>query len=173
MIKREELTIIGQFKKPHGVKGEITFTFADDSFEDSECPFFIAEIDGIFVPFRIIDYRFISDTAGMVRLKNLDSDSKVRFLSNKDIYFPKKYLVALTSENSYSWDYFVGFTLIDKHQGIVGQIIEIDESTLNTLFVIKTGTNEILVPAAGEMIISIDEEKKEVFVTLPEGLLEL
>jgi 16S rRNA processing protein RimM len=173
MIKQEELTKIGQFKKPHGVKGEITFTFTDDSFEDSECPFFISEIDGIFVPFRIIDYRFTSDTAGMVRLKNLDSDRKVRFLSNKDIYFPKKHLVTNTLGNSYTWDYFIGFTLIDEQHGKIGTITDMDESTLNTLFVVETETDEILIPATGEIITSIDEEKKEVYVTLPAGLLEL
>jgi len=173
MIKREELIKIGQFKKPHGVKGEITFTFTDDSFEDSKCPFFISEIDGIFVPFRIEDYRFTSGTAGMVRLKNLDSDLKVRFLSNKDIYFPKKYIVANTSKDSYTWDYFIGFTLIDKHYGKIGTITDTDESTLNTLFVVETETDEILIPAAGEMIVSVDEGKKELQVALPEGLLEI
>ena len=174
MIKREELIKIGQFKKPHGVKGEMTFTFTDDSFEDSECPFFISEIDGIFVPFRLVDYRFTSDTVGMVHLKNLNSDRKVRFLSNKDIYFPKKYLVATnTSKDSYTWDYFIGFTLIDEQHRKIGQITDIDESTLNTLFIVKTKADEILIPAVDEMITSIDERKKELHVTLPEGLLEL
>jgi len=173
MIRREDVTKIGQFKKPHGVKGEMTFTFTDDSFEDSECPFFISEIDGIFVPFRTVNYRFTSDTAGMVRLKNLDSDRKVRFLSNKDIYFPKKYIVTNTSKDSYTWNYFIGFTLIDEHHGIIGTIADIDESTLNTLFVVETKANEILIPAVGEMITSVDEGKKELHVTLPEGLLEL
>lgn len=173
MIRREDLVKIGQFRKPHGVKGEIIFTFTDNSFEDSECPFFICGIDGIFVPFRIEDYRFTSDTAGMVCLKNLDSDSKVRFLSNREIYFPKKYLIADKSDNYYTWSYFTGFTVIDKHSGTVGRIVGVEESTLNTIFIINTGTNEILIPATGEMITFIDEDKKEMHVTLPDGLLEL
>jgi 16S rRNA processing protein RimM len=173
MIRREELVKIGQFKKPHGIRGEIVFTFTNDSFEDSGCPFFICEMEGIFVPFRIEDYLFISDTAGWVRLKNLDSDSKVRFLSNKEIYFPEKYLVANTSGNSYTWSYFIGFTVIDEHSGTVGQISAVEESTLNALFIIGTDTHEILIPAAEEMIAFIDEDKKELHVTLPEGLLGL
>ncbi|MDR1610435.1 MAG: ribosome maturation factor RimM [Candidatus Symbiothrix sp.] len=173
MIRREDLAKIGQFRKPHGIKGEIIFTFTDDSFEDSECPFFICEIDGIFVPFRIENYRFTSGTAGMVRLKNLSSDNKVRFLSNKDIYFPKKHLVAKPSGDSYTWDYFTGFTVIDEHFGKIGTITDVEESTLNALFIVETETDEILIPAADEMITSIDEDKKELHVALPEGLLEL
>jgi 16S rRNA processing protein RimM len=173
MIKREDLVKIGQFKKPHGVKGEITFTFTDDSFEDSECPFFICEIDGIFVPFRIVDYRFTSGATGMVHLKNLNSDNKVRFLSNKEIYFPKKYLVTKALDDSYTWNYFVGFTLIDEHNGKIGKIADIDESTLNTLFVVETDAGEILVPAVEEIITSVDESTRNLYVKLPEGLLEL
>ena len=173
MIKQEEITKIGQFKKPHGIKGEITFTFTDDSFEDSECPFFISEIDGIFVPFRIVDYRFTSDTAGMVRLKNLDSDIKVRFLSQKDSYFPKKYLVANTCDDSPALNCFVGFTMFDENHGKIGQITGVDESTLNTLFIVDTGVDEILIPAVKEIIASVDNGKKEIYVEIPDGLLEL
>ena len=31
MITREELIRIGRFNKPHGVKGELSFTFTDDA----------------------------------------------------------------------------------------------------------------------------------------------
>ncbi|MDR2690915.1 MAG: 16S rRNA processing protein RimM, partial [Dysgonamonadaceae bacterium] len=150
MIRREDLVKIGRFGKPHGIKGEMTFTFTGNSFEDSECPFFICAIDGIFVPFRIENYRFTSDTAGRVRLKNLDSDGKVRFLSGKEIYFRKKRINAGTSGDSRTWSYFTGFTVIDKHSGTIGRISAIEESTLNTLFIIGTETKEILIPATGE-----------------------
>ncbi|MDR0733393.1 MAG: ribosome maturation factor RimM [Dysgonamonadaceae bacterium] len=172
MIKREELVKIGRFGKPHGVKGEIVFTFTGNSFEHSECPFFICDIDGIFVPFRIDDYRLTSGTAGLVRLKNLDSDDKARFLSNREIYFPGKYLIP-TSGDVPTWNYFTGFTVIDEHSGTVGRIAGVEESTLNTLFIIDTNIAEILIPAAEEMIAFIDEDKKELHVALPEGLLEL
>ena len=53
MIKRDELIKIGVFNKPHGVQGELAFTFTDDIFDRSECPYVVCEIDGIFVPFFI------------------------------------------------------------------------------------------------------------------------
>ncbi|MDR0686449.1 MAG: 16S rRNA processing protein RimM, partial [Dysgonamonadaceae bacterium] len=71
MLNKEELARTGQFRKPHGTGGEITFTFTDDSFDGSDCSFFICEIDGIFVPFRILEYRFTSATSGIVRLANV------------------------------------------------------------------------------------------------------
>ena len=35
MIKRDELIKIGVFNKPHGIQGELAFTFTDDIFDRS------------------------------------------------------------------------------------------------------------------------------------------
>ena len=43
MITREELIKIGRFNKPHGVKGELSFTFTDDVFDRTECPYIVCE----------------------------------------------------------------------------------------------------------------------------------
>ena len=58
MIKKDEVFKIGIFNKPHGVKGEISFTFTDDIFDRVECEYLVCLLDGIFVPFFIEEYRF-------------------------------------------------------------------------------------------------------------------
>ena len=37
MIKKDEVFKIGVFNKPHGVKGELSFTFTDDIFDRVDC----------------------------------------------------------------------------------------------------------------------------------------
>ena len=71
MITREELIRIGRFNKPHGVKGELSFTFTDDVFDRTECSYIVCEIDGIFVPFFIEEYRFKSDTTALIKLEDV------------------------------------------------------------------------------------------------------
>ena len=204
MINRDELVRIGQFRKPHGTKGEIGFSFTEGiadqvrndisasviagstrnpRFTDviagstrnpltETCPFFICEIDGIFVPFRIENYRFISDSTAYIQLNNIDSDLKVRILSHKEVYFPKKYVSEDIENDSLTWDYFIGFTLIDEQLGKIGSIVDVDETTINTLFIVERGNEEILIPAAEELILYINENQKELVVRLPEGLVE-
>ena len=75
MITREELIRIGRFNKPHGVKGELSFTFTDDVFDRTECPYIVCEIDGIFVPFFIEEYRFKSDTTALIKLEDVDNEA--------------------------------------------------------------------------------------------------
>ena len=51
MIKREEVYKIGIFNKPHGIHGELSFTFTDDIFDRVEAEYLICLLDGILVPF--------------------------------------------------------------------------------------------------------------------------
>ena len=53
MIKKDEVFKIGIFNKPHGVKGEISFTFTDDIFDRVEGEYLVCLLDGIFVTFFI------------------------------------------------------------------------------------------------------------------------
>ena len=69
MIKKDEVFKIGIFNKPHGVKGEISFTFTDDIFDRVECEYLVCLLDGIFVPFFIEEYRFRSNTTALVKLE--------------------------------------------------------------------------------------------------------
>lgn len=62
MIRKEEVYKIGIFNKPHGIHGELSFTFTDDIFDRVEAEYLICLLDGIFVPFFIEEYRFRSDT---------------------------------------------------------------------------------------------------------------
>ena len=172
MINRDELVPIGRFRKPHGIKGEITFSFTNDSFATNECPFLICEIDGIFVPFRIENYRFISNSTAYVQLKNIDSDQEARILSHKEVYFPGKNVKEEVENDSFTWDYFIGFTLTDQRLGKIGRIVDVDKTTVNTLFIVDKGNEEILIPAVEEFIIRMDENQEELLVVLPEGLIE-
>jgi 16S rRNA processing protein RimM len=173
MIRHDELVKIGKFNKPHGIKGEISLTFNNDPFDENECPFLVCELNGIFVPFKWTEYRFISDSTVLVKLKNIYSDEKVRLLTNKEVYFPKEYLRKDKEDDSFTWDYFIGFTLIDERAGKVGLISDVDTSTLNTLFVIKKNGEETLIPAVDEMITHIDNDQKIIYMKLPEGLLDV
>ena len=86
-------------------------------------------------------------------------------------------LLFLTGETEQSevmsWSYFKGFIAVDETLGEIGEIIDVDDSTINTLFVIDNDGEEILVPAQEEMIVGIDNDNKEIIFDLPEGLVSL
>ena len=111
MIRKEEVFKIGIINKPHGVKGEVSFTFTDDIFDRVDCDYLILLLDGILVPFFIEEYRFRSDNAALVKFEGIDTAEKARGFTNVEVYFPKKYMEE--QDEITSWNFFVGFKVHD------------------------------------------------------------
>lgn len=169
MLKKEEFTYFGKFLKPHGTKGEIGLL--GDSFTlGEECDFVAADIDGILVPF-FIEYRKVKNNDTLiVKIENMDSAEEVRLLTNSEAYIPREWV---EESDNYSWSYFRGFTAEDTQLGDLGVITNIDDTTINTLFVIENKEDEVLVPAREEFIVGIDHEKRHIVFELPDGLVTL
>lgn len=170
MIRKEEVFKIGVIGKPHGVKGEVSFTFTDDIFDRVDGEFLILLMDGILVPFFLEEYRFKTDTVALVKFEDIDTAEQARRLTHAEVYFPMKYME--TQEEVSSWNYFIGFRVEDVHQGLLGTVTDVDESTLNVLFAIENASgDEILLPAHEEFILEVDHDQKILTVEVPEGLL--
>ena len=62
----------------------------------------------------------------------------------------------------------------DAGDSLIGTLAYVDDSTENVLFsVSKPGGGEVLIPASGDFIVSVDPEGRKIRVSLPEGLLDL
>lgn len=171
MIKKEEVFKIGIINKPHGVKGEVSFTFTDDIFDRVEdCDYLVLLLDGILVPFFIEEYRFRSDNVALVKFEGIDSTEKARTLTNVEVYYSVKFMD--DQEEISSWNYFIGFRVEDVHHGCLGTVVDVDDATMNVLFVIGNGDEEVLLPAHEEFILDIDRKKKILKVDIPDGLLD-
>lgn len=173
MITKEEVYRIGMFNKPHGVKGELQFSFTDDIFDRKEADCLICLMDGIFVPFYIEEYRFRSDNAALMKLEGVDTSEQARRFTNVEVYFP----IAHANEvepNELSWDFFVGFRVEEVNHGHLGEVEEVDTSTANTLFIVKNEKeDEWLIPACEEFIVDMDTAHRVLTLHLPEGLIDI
>lgn len=172
MIRKEDVYKIGLLTKPHGVKGEIAFSFTDDVFDRVECDYLICLMEGILVPFYIEEYRFKSDSVALVKFERIENAEQARRFTNVEVYFPLK-LAEEAPDGDLSWNYFVGFKVFDEHLGELGEIKEVDDTTINTLFVIDHQGKELLVPAQEEFILRMDNRKRCMTLQLPEGLISL
>lgn len=173
MISRKEVYKIGMFNKPHGIHGELLFSFTDDIFDRVDCNYLICPIDGIFVPFFIKEYRFKSDTTVLMLLEDIDTVEKARMFTNVDVYFPIKYISEENTEER-SPNYFIGFTVCDIRQGVLGKIKDVDDSTSNLLFEVEDGKGRsFLIPVHDELIKEINHKQNTITFDLPEGLLTM
>jgi 16S rRNA processing protein RimM len=172
MIRKKDVFPIGKLHKPHGINGEVSFGFTSDVFERTESPYWVLEIDGILVPFFVESYRFKSSETALVKFEGIDSDQRVRELSGKEVFYPVKY-ADKEEDPAENWNFYVGFTVFEEEVGYIGEITEVDDSTINVLFTLLKDDREVLMPVAEEFFTEIDLENREMHVRLPEGLLEL
>ena len=134
---------------------------------DSDCV--LLRVDGLLVPFYMEEYRFRSDTAVLVKFEDVDTVERARELTNCEVFFLRS--LADGEEEDYTWSFFVGFDVIEAEIGMtVGRIAAVDDSTSNVLFEMEDGT---LIPAAEELVSSIDHDARRITMQLPAGLLSL
>ncbi len=170
MITKEEITPIGKTGKTHGVKGEITVLFDHQNFDEEQIPFFVFEIDGIFVPFFVENYRFKTDTTALYKFQDIDLEEQASRLTNKTIYVKNEFAGEADDD---SLRMFIDYEVEDADLGRIGKIIDADESTENRLFIIEKNKTELLIPAVDDFIEEIDDENRIIYMNLPVGLVNL
>ena len=169
MIKQEEVYKIGRLGKAHGVKGEVSFQFDDDIFDRVDADYLVLDIDGILVPFFMEEYRFRNDSVCLVKFCDIDTQQRAQELTGCDVYFPRA--LAEEAEEMPSLASLVGFDIIDtSSKKSIGRIAAIDDTTQNILFELEDDT---LIPASDDLIESIDINKKEINMNIPNGLLDI
>ena len=162
---------IGQTKKLYGIKGGLRVLIEDHylemflqrkvlflNIEGRKIPYFIAKMVEA-SPFRII-------------FEDHQDRSSALALTGKEIYIPIADLPdSLTS--SLDLTTLDGFTLSDAELGIIGTIKEIQEFPQQLMALVTYQEKDILIPLHENLISNIEMDTQKIFVSLPDGLLEL
>ena len=166
MMEQNELIHIGTIRRPHGKSGELQCQMDNDYWDEAEADFLILLLDGIFVPFRVKDWRGKGADSLIFRLKGVDTEAKSLRLVNAEAYMLRRDL-AEEAEEMMTWQDLVGFEVLNSEETVQGRVAAVDESTINTLLELEDGR---LLPVHEDLIIEIDEPHKRIILNLPEGL---
>lgn len=181
MISRQQLTEVGRVNKPHGHAGEMSVSLSC-SHDPADIRFLIMNVDGIYVPFYITGSRPRGMEAWLVTIEGIESDREAAAYTGYTIYALTDTLRKLgacddddeeDAENYISADSLIGYTIEDADKEL-GEVTDIDTSTLNALFVVKNADGRMmLIPVADEYIDDIDTASHRIRMSLPVGLTEL
>ncbi|MBP5687193.1 MAG: 16S rRNA processing protein RimM [Muribaculaceae bacterium] len=173
MITRDEIIAIGKFNKTHGINGEISATINAPGVVLDNCSCIVCDIDGIFVPFFVKEFRNKSQEVFLLTIDDINNDQDAAMLVNKDIYVKRdEYNGVLEDEDQVPVDFFIGFNA--EVNGLKGNIVDIDDSTANVLFVIETTNGkQVLIPAVEEFIVDFNSKERIIKMEVPGDLLDL
>lgn len=177
MDNPHQLIPIGHIGRPHGIKGELnTYSTVEKEYlfelSQGEAPLFLfLSIDGLAVPFRVEYLRDKDKESFIAKFTRINSKSEAESLTNATISIEES---LLSEEASFSMLFFIGFTVTDEREHIVGVVTGVDDTTSNILFTIRNEEGkEYLISVADELITYVDAASKKIGITIPEGLIDL
>lgn len=172
MISGKDIIQIGRTLKPYGIRGEIVILFSSKEFAEADSEYYFLMIDGIPVPFFIDEFTFTTDVSARVKFEDINDEKDASQYVNLDVFLPRDILSEMSHEESDDWHLFTGYEVFDQHGNLLGTISNVDDSTINVLFVLTKDEEELLIPATEDFITAVDEDKKIIEMNLPVGLLD-
>ena len=173
MIREEEVFKIGQFHQDHRI-GLIAEILHEERYQDTIHLANNVRVLGIFQHIAIRHQRQLPlDAMGLGKLEDVNSEEDARMFVGKEVFYP---LDAVDEEDlvgDMTWDSFIGYTVTDVQKGYLGEITDVDETTINVLLRVDHKGEELLIPAVEELITEADHEARSLTVSLPEGLIDL
>jgi len=161
---------VGKVVKTHGVSGELIVELDNPEILEETTEPVVLEIEGLRVPFFISHAQAISAQRARIQFDCTKTEQRAKSLVGCRLFISPNLLEDLddgyTSPNA-----LIGFKVIDKTKGEIGNILRIDSLSINPLMVV--GDTEILIPFHPDFVTKIDFRKRQVNINVPEGLLHI
>lgn len=131
---------------------------------------FIEEKRNSFIPWFIESVKIKSDNEVYLTLENVKTREAALKLAQKPVWLSEADFKKFAAKSAPAS--LLGYTVFDEENKL-GPILEVIEQPHQLLCRLEIGSKEVLVPLNDAFLQKIDHRKKEVYVTLPEGLLDI
>lgn len=163
---------IGKLAAVFGLKGEMIFqhTLGKKTSLKGLQAIFTEEKKHSFLPWFIETARIKSEDELYIKFEGVDTREAAMKLTQKEIWVPEAEFKKYASKASPIS--LLGYMVIDQSNPL-SEILEVIEQPHQLLCRIEINSKEVLIPLNEQTIQKIDHRKKQVSVTLPDGLLEI
>ena len=163
--------IIGKLTKTHGLKGEIRMNYYGN--DDPDSLLSLSKVRVVATDNTTIDLKLErarkSKVFLILKFNGIDSISDVESLVGGVVYANKTELKN-PEEDEYYWDDLIGMRVYDEEKVLIGELTSIFETKSNDVYVVKSGSKEILIPAIKDVIKEVDVDNKKMRVHLLKGM---
>jgi 16S rRNA processing protein RimM len=172
-MNKEELFCLGHTVKLHGYKGEFSIKL------DVDEPNYYKNLESVFillneqpVPFFIEKISLRDKGFATVKFEGVDSLEQAENILGHELYLPLDQLPPL-SGNKFYYHEVAGFRAIDKVHGDIGIVKQVLDFPAQAVLQIFKEEKEVLIPVTDEIITGIDRAEQSIFISAPEGLIEI
>jgi 16S rRNA processing protein RimM len=172
MNSEKDIVHVGRTQKPYGIRGEIIILFSRVEYAEADSEYYFLMIDGIPVPFFVEELSYTTDVSARVKFEDVDDEKNASKYVNLDVCVLRNTLSDDSPEALGDWHLFVGYDVVDRKGEMLGSIIDVDDSTINVLFIVRKDEEDLLIPATEDFITDVDVDKKIIEMNLPDGLFD-
>jgi len=168
------LRSVGFIQRLVGYEGQLQVVLDHPLLDPDRFPLFVWILQyGKPVPFQVINHQMHSENEYRIYLEDVRSEERAQVLKNSTVLVEIEQL-PLYFEPLASYDYLIGYQVIDAIHGILGQVrdVVINENGHDNL-IVEHKEIEIIIPFVDAIIQAIEEDNQKILVKLPDGLLDL
>jgi 16S rRNA processing protein RimM len=164
---------IGKLAASFGLKGEVVLQHSlgkKTSLKGLDA-IFIEDKKDSFLPYFIESSSVKNDTEIFIKLDGVDTKEVARKLTPKEVWITEENFKKFTAASAPIA--MLGFNLITDEDEDLGPILEVIEQPHQILCAVLIDGKEALIPIHEESLDKIDQKNRKVYVTLPDGLLDI
>ena len=163
---------IGKLVATFGLKGELILqhSLAKKLGLKGVEAIFVEQVKGSYLPYFLLTSKAKTHDETFVQLEGISTKEQAHRLISKQVWLLDADFRRLAGNSSPIS--LLGYKLFNEEE-YIGNIEEVIEQPHQVLLKITYNGNEALIPLHDETLDKIDRKKGEVFVKLPDGLLEI
>ena len=170
-MKKQDCFLLGTIFKLHGYKGDVNI------YNDNDIPLILSEIEFFFIeenneliPYFAENKRNKKKNVFLVKFEDIDSEEDALKILKRKVYLPKSILKEQDLDQN---KIIVGFDVIDRRLGKIGRVEFVNESTSQSLIIVKGEEKEFFIPFHDQFVLNIILGKKIIQVDIPKELINI
>ena len=165
-------TKIGTIITKHGFNGSLILKISGKYSNNlSIVDFLFIEINKKHIPFKLDSIKTFKNKSYKIKFNEVNDDAYANQLISKSVFIKSNDYPDLKKEtNIYSA--IINFSAFNN-EAKIGEIININENLPQPVFEINYKSKIVMVPIHEDLIIKIDKENKNIFLRIPDGLLDI
>jgi len=172
-MEKEQCYDLGFVSKTQGYKGTLILHLEVDfpeSYKNLESVYVLK--NNKLIPFFIEHIYIRNNGFAVVKFEGVNTDKKAKLFLKCGLFLPLETLPELEDNEFYYFE-IEGFTVVDSKFGQIGKVSKVIDLKGNPLIEILRGKQEILLPKQDEFIDEVNWDTKTLYISAPEGLLEM
>ena len=169
-LQNDALVIIGRIIKAYGLRGEIKAeSLSNISGRFKSLSDITLELkSGEFVKLEV-EYARMSCDIVILKLSGIDDRDTAEKLNGAYISVTLDKVAPLNESSYYIFD-LEGMDVFDVNDTKIGSVIKVEQYPANNVIIVAKETEDVMIPAIKEFIVSVDIKEKKITVNLPDGL---